>query len=194
MLLYVYSSDDFEFISHSVVNGPGRRNVLHLQGCSIRCPGCFSRHTWDSNQGLAMRTEYLANLLLHNSPDGITISGGEPFDQQKALVDLCANLRDIDSEVSIIAFSGYPWKKIKDSPAIPLLDAVIAGSYIANRKTQEGLRGSDNQEVVLTSDRHSLEEFAGENSIEFLIDSDSVTITGFPDENVVTSVQRLLED
>ena len=62
--------------------GPGRRVGVWLQGCSIRCAGCISPDTWDSHVNLTS-TEQLARALAVWSPeaDGLTVSGGEPFDQ-----------------------------------------------------------------------------------------------------------------
>ena len=43
--------------------------------------------------------------------DGITISGGEPFDQPDALFELLARIRS-QTEADILVFTGYPWTKV----------------------------------------------------------------------------------
>jgi anaerobic ribonucleoside-triphosphate reductase activating protein len=74
--------------------GPGKRIGIWLQGCSIRCPGCISADTWSATEGLTT-TEAVIEALLPWLPDaeGITISGGEPFDQPEALQILLRELR-----------------------------------------------------------------------------------------------------
>ena len=74
--------------------GPGRRIGIWFQGCSIRCSGCMSRDTWE----LAASRMPVAALLAQIGPwlpqaDGVTISGGEPFDQPLALEVLVRGLR-----------------------------------------------------------------------------------------------------
>jgi anaerobic ribonucleoside-triphosphate reductase activating protein len=65
--------------------GPGRRIGIWLQGCSIRCPGCISADTWAAAQGQTT-TEAVVDAIILWLPDaeGITVSGGEPFDQPEA--------------------------------------------------------------------------------------------------------------
>jgi anaerobic ribonucleoside-triphosphate reductase activating protein len=62
--------------------GPGRRVGVWLQGCSIRCQGCISVDTWIKDRGITTVDEVVTALQLWLSrADGITVSGGEPFDQ-----------------------------------------------------------------------------------------------------------------
>jgi anaerobic ribonucleoside-triphosphate reductase activating protein len=62
--------------------------------------------------------------------DGITISGGEPFDQPDALFELTARIRS-KTEADILVFTGYPWASIRDmvgtSPA--MIDALVTGPF-----------------------------------------------------------------
>ena len=76
--------------------GPGRRIGIWFQGCSIRCPGCISMDTWAPGRGITTIDE-VVNAVAQWLPvaDGITISGGEPFDQPIALLDLLGRLRSL---------------------------------------------------------------------------------------------------
>ncbi|MGG7582215.1 4Fe-4S cluster-binding domain-containing protein [Rhizobium sp. Nf11,1] len=69
--------------------GPGRRIGIWFQGCSIRCPGCISADTWTTGKGTTTLEE-VVNTLQPWLPEaeGVTVSGGEPFDQQEALQSL----------------------------------------------------------------------------------------------------------
>src|SRR5690606_36357446 len=98
--------------------GPGRRLGIWFQGCSIRCPGCISADTWDGSAGATA----LAALLTEadawvSQADGITISGGEPFDQPDALFEFLNHLK-LERNQDVLVYSGYPFEKIKNTAAI----------------------------------------------------------------------------
>ena len=74
----------------SRVNGPGLRSVIWVQGCTRGCPGCFNPHTHPHDPRHLLDPEALAQRLMRvPDTDGITLSGGEPFEQAAA----CAVLR-----------------------------------------------------------------------------------------------------
>ena len=86
--------------------------------------------------------------------EGITISGGEPFDQPDALFALLARIRS-QTEADILVFTGYPWAAISgmllSSPAS--IDALVTGPFDINERQTLALRGSDNQELHLITDK-----------------------------------------
>jgi anaerobic ribonucleoside-triphosphate reductase activating protein len=131
--------------------GPGRRIGIWLQGCSIRCPGCISMDTWAPSRGITTIDE-VVNAIAQWMPtaDGITISGGEPFDQPVALMDLLGRLRSL-TEADVLVFTGHPWIKVWETvDAFPgLIDALVTGPFDVNQSQTLALRGSDNQELHL---------------------------------------------
>lgn len=144
------------------VLGPGRRIGLWLQGCSIRCKGCVSQDTWPADAAKAMPVKALIDWcrrVSHDGLDGVTISGGEPFDQPKALAALLTQLdawrtaagRDFD----ILCYSGYPLKTLekKHPKILARLDALIPEPYADGRPLGALWRGSDNQTLVTLSTR-----------------------------------------
>lgn len=135
--------------------GPGRRIGVWFQGCSIRCPGCISRDTWDTQTGQTSVEEVLTALkpwVL--TAEGLTVSGGEPLDQPQALEELLSAWRRM-SGTSVLLFTGYefplaePW--LKRHP--DLVDAVVAGPYRQEAGQTLALRGSDNQTLHILSAR-----------------------------------------
>ncbi|MFJ2462502.1 4Fe-4S single cluster domain-containing protein [Pseudomonas sp. NPDC087615] len=131
--------------------GPGRRIGIWFQGCSIRCPGCISADTW----GPWHRRLSLEQLLEQITPwlheaEGITISGGEPFDQFDALRSLLEGLRRL-SELDILVYSGYSLEQLNESllQTKGLIDALISDPYIEALSQTMALRGSDNQRLSL---------------------------------------------
>ena len=68
--------------------GPGTRFVVWTQGCPRSCPGCMTAASQQMNGGFFADTKQLAEEILQSGRHGLTISGGEPFLQAKALADL----------------------------------------------------------------------------------------------------------
>jgi anaerobic ribonucleoside-triphosphate reductase activating protein len=133
--------------------GPGRRIGFWLQGCSIRCEGCMSRDTWKSVQGKPLEETLTTISPWLRVADGITISGGEPFDQAPALTALLEALRS-RFPGDILVYSGYEFPDLEAnfSDALLNIDALISGPYDARQATALPLRGSANQQLhMLTS-------------------------------------------
>lgn len=140
--------------------GPGRRIGIWFQGCSIRCPGCISRDTWDKGQGKTSIQAVLQALDLWRArADGLTISGGEPFDQPEALEEILRGWRTA-SDASVLIFTGYEFNQV--APWLEqhrgLADALVAGPYLHKAPQTLALRGSDNQTLHILSERGT--EFA----------------------------------
>lgn len=144
------------------VLGPGRRIGLWLQGCSIRCRGCVSQDTWERDAG---RNMPLATLLAWckrvsaEQFDGVTISGGEPFDQPRALAALLTQLHDWREQraldFDILCYSGYPLARLQKRHAglLAALDAIIPEPYGDALPEGQIWRGSRNQTLVPLSPR-----------------------------------------
>ncbi|WP_292927709.1 4Fe-4S single cluster domain-containing protein [Novosphingobium sp. PASSN1] len=133
--------------------GPGNRLGVWFQGCSIQCPGCISRDTWEFGTGLVEIELLLAHIAAYADADGLTVSGGEPFDQPEALCRLLKHWREVSSG-TVLVFTGFeladvaPW--LKANPG--LVDALVTGRYRSEVPQTKALRGSDNQRLVLLTD------------------------------------------
>lgn len=138
----------------SIVDGPGFRYVVFVQGCPHRCPGCHNpeSHDFDAGQDMTVQEifeEFKQNEHLH----GITLSGGEPFCQAPALVELVKLVRGLGKDV--MAFSGWTYEELlaKNDPAVnellDLTDILVDGRYEeAERNLTLVYRGSENQRVI----------------------------------------------
>lgn len=142
----------------SRANGPGLRAVVWFQGCSLGCPGCFNPATHDPGGGDECDTETLAAEILARAAriEGLSVSGGEPFQQPEALLDLLQRLAA--ASLSRLVFSGYTLAEIQALPLGPAtlrhVDVLIAGRYHAAQRTGHGLLGSANQQIhLLTATR-----------------------------------------
>lgn len=72
-----------------LVDGPGIRVVVFMQGCSLRCAYCHNPDTWDTGSGQEITVEELLNKVkrykgfFSASGGGVTVSGGEPLLQSQ---------------------------------------------------------------------------------------------------------------
>ena len=67
-------------VSNSIVDGPGFRYAIFVQGCPHNCKGCHNPNTHDFNGGKIVDTEVIINQIGEDPLlDGVTFSGGEPF-------------------------------------------------------------------------------------------------------------------
>lgn len=129
--------------------GPGQRLGIWFQGCSIRCKGCVSADTWGTGKG-GVSVDEIMNVISPwlKEAQGITISGGEPFDQPDALIHLLRQIRSKTS-LDILIYSGHPFEKI--APIVErcqgTIDALISDPYDENAPQILALRGSDNQRL-----------------------------------------------
>ena len=130
--------------------GPGDRIGLWVQGCSIRCPGCISADTWAAKKGRTSVTavrETMTGWIA--KADGITISGGEPLDQARALEELLQQIRP-QFAGDVLLFTGYPTDKTLAHPLIKtgFIDAVVPEPFDRAASQTLALRGGDNQPLV----------------------------------------------
>lgn len=138
--------------------GPGQRIGIWLQGCSIGCRGCVSRDTWTADETRSIPVAGVVDAcrrLCPDGPDGITISGGEPFEQPAALAALVHELREWGVELrrddlDLLCYSGLTMRTLraKHRSLLALIDAVIPEPFVEHRPVGGPWRGSDNQPVV----------------------------------------------
>ncbi|MEV4558703.1 4Fe-4S cluster-binding domain-containing protein [Kitasatospora sp. NPDC049285] len=139
--------------------GPGRRLGVWFQGCTLACPGCMSRHTWEHGAGRELTVEQFTTLwrdALADGVDGLTVSGGEPLEQPAALADLLAaadrERQSAGAEADLLVYTGRELADVRADPAcaaaLARADAVITGRYLAGQPTDLVWRGSANQRIV----------------------------------------------
>jgi anaerobic ribonucleoside-triphosphate reductase activating protein len=169
--------------------GPGLRSVLWVQGCPFNCPGCFSVDWIPQTINELWETNELAKLLVCNDFEGLTISGGEPFAQAGALVDLIRIIRTLRPDYTFIVYTGFEIEKIRADKSsgdkvqlLNLIDVLIDGKYVQYRNDNKGLRGSSNQRVHLLSDRYKNFDFENSQRIqEYYLTDTNLQIVGLPD-------------
>lgn len=142
--------------------GPGRRMGLWVQGCSRRCPGCSARDTWDIDGGKELPVDRVAkeicDAVARCQLDGLTLTGGEPFDQGDALSALVDEVRCHLAGVQgggrrsfdVLVFSGYELEEaMLVSPELwSRVDAAVCGPYRQDVPSLSPLVASGNQRYV----------------------------------------------
>ncbi|MEV4428203.1 4Fe-4S single cluster domain-containing protein [Streptomyces sp. NPDC049602] len=137
--------------------GPGTRAGIWTQGCTIGCAGCVSQDTWAADPGTLVDLAEVQDWLsgLPDPLDGITVSGGEPFQQPEALGALLewvhAWRRERPAPVDVLVYSGYSLARLeKDHSALlGLCDAVLTGPYVERLNTPgPSWKGSSNQRLT----------------------------------------------
>ena len=84
---YVHSLETF-----GLVDGPGVRFIVFLQGCQLRCRYCHNPETWQCGVGKPWTADKLFQRAYryHNywkNNGGITVSGGEPLLQMEFVTE-----------------------------------------------------------------------------------------------------------
>lgn len=183
--------------------GPGRRLGLWLQGCSIRCSGCISSDTWAARAPDLEVTELLECVqpwLLEC--DGVTVSGGEPFEQPEALGELLRALRQ-SKDTNILVYSGRPLEEIRTLSLIQegLIDCLISEPFDARAPQTKYLRGSDNQRMTLLTPRGQdvfgcldRETTAADRRLDVMFDAGgAVWLAGIPLRGDMAKLRLILE-
>jgi anaerobic ribonucleoside-triphosphate reductase activating protein len=171
----------------SRVNGPGLRNAVWVQGCMIRCPGCFNPATHAHNANTLFDPELLADQLALDV-EGVTILGGEPFEQAAACALFARRARELGA--SVVTYSGYTtaYLRAADAPEVHQLlaatDLLIAGPFVERRAHDgRGWHGSSNQEFVYLTSRYDdkvREQFDTVPLVEARADGVTMDWTGIP--------------
>lgn len=172
------------FEPRSLVNGPGVRAVLWVQGCGRRCPGCFNPNFLPRDGGREVEVGEVLDWTAAAGAsglepvEGVTFSGGEPFDQAPALAAVARGVRE--RGLGVVVFTGHSWADLRtgNGPGwqdlVAASDLLIAGPYEAGNPGTHPLLSSGNQELVHVTGRYrEAVAWAGERRrVEFRIGGD----------------------
>ncbi len=143
-------------VAESIVDGPGFRYTLFVQGCPHNCPGCHNPKTHDFAGGYDRDTDDILSEILDNPLlDGVTFSGGEPMCQAKSLSELAEKIHN--AGLNVVCYSGYTIEYLiehsnDENGYMDLLnniDYLIDGPFIMSLKSYDcRFRGSTNQRII----------------------------------------------
>ena len=160
------------FTNESVVDGPGIRVVVFVQGCDNACENCHNPESWDISGGDEHTVRDVIKMVktatgasrrrkfhmvkgsdASSKIRGVTFSGGEPFLQAGALVKIANAAKRMGLDITV--YTGYTYEELCTRPdediqtLLALADYLIDGPYI-HKMRDIGLkfRGSTNQRVI----------------------------------------------
>ncbi|WP_432976410.1 4Fe-4S single cluster domain-containing protein [Dactylosporangium sp. CA-233914] len=181
-----------------MAEGPGERTALWVQGCTIRCPGCFNPHLWTFRGGEPAPTRAVLDRVLAAGTEGLTLLGGEPFDHAAPLAVIAAGVRAAGR--SVMTFSGYTTAQLNRAvhsgrtdvaALLEATDLLIAGPYVAALVDRHRpWAGSTNQEFVQRSDRIRVAEaVATRDRLEITVAPDGVlSVNGWADDETLDAL------
>ncbi|PYG87074.1 anaerobic ribonucleoside-triphosphate reductase activating protein [Ruminiclostridium sufflavum DSM 19573] len=143
-------------INESIADGPGIRLVIFAQGCKHKCKGCHNPETHSFEGGELVDTDKILKDIRRNSLlDGVTLSGGDPFEQAGAFAELAREVRKMGKNV--ITYTGYTFEQlIKYSSEregykelLENTDILVDGPFILEKKSlMLKFKGSENQRII----------------------------------------------
>ena len=89
-----------------LVDGPGIRTVVFLNGCNLRCKYCHNPEMWCMQKN-NMTVDKLVEKIIRNKPyfrrnnGGVTFSGGEPLLQIDFLIEVCKKLKEENIHIAV---------------------------------------------------------------------------------------------
>lgn len=143
-------------VEESIVDGPGIRFVIFTQGCRHNCLDCHNVQTHSFDGGRLISIESIISKIQKNPLlDGVTFSGGEPFEQAKVLSGLATELKRLGHH--IITYTGYTYEHIVENAEkmegwMALLhetDILIDGPFKTEKRNLSlRFKGSENQRII----------------------------------------------
>ena len=170
--------------------GYGKRIGVWVRGCARGCPECISPEL-QTYEGREIEVEEIIRRIPKNlRVDGLTISGGEPFDQAEGIAEL---IRWFEKNYcgDILVFTGYTYEELARSQDRSIQDilervaVLVDGPYVAELNNGIGLRGSTNQRLIIKKyrDRYADAE-RREREVQFIREDDSLIQIGIPPAEV----------
>jgi len=185
--------------------GYGKRIGVWMQGCSIRCAGCVSRDTWTTSAEYATTIADLRQAMLpwFTVTDGVTISGGEPFDQPEPLASLIDLIRK-NCTGDVLVYSGYSHEHLQRShrKILNRIDVLITEPYDLHSGQMLALRGSDNQKIFLLTDlarrRYPLDineqRWNDTRRMDLVVEGEMAWLVGIPKPGDMQRLRSKLEE
>ena len=152
-------------VSDSIVDGPGLRMTVFVQGCLHGCDGCHNPGALPLDGGREVTAEeLLAELDSNPLLDGVTLSGGEPLMQAGALIPFAEGVRARGLDLAV--YTGWTFEELlagaggglgsggaggaKDILALlGFASTLVDGPFLKEQKTMLlPFRGSKNQRIL----------------------------------------------
>jgi anaerobic ribonucleoside-triphosphate reductase activating protein len=173
-----------EIVPSSAIYGVGNRFVIWVQGCSLRCVGCWNTAMWEFGLGDDLSVDTLLQSITNTTDiEGVTILGGEPFDQYVDLLLLAKNIKA--AGLTLMLYTGYELSELHAKAQTEILaytDILITGRYVqSQRNTNLQWIGSENQSIHFLTAAYRDYKLQDSNYVEIHIDEfGKIQMLGFP--------------
>lgn len=140
---------------YDVANGPGIRTSFFVTGCDANCKNCFNEdymsfsfgETWTKKE-----TKKIIEYLKLDEVEGLSILGGEPFENTLDLLEIIRDIRK-HSDKSIWIYSGFTYEILSKIPVtrelLSYCDVLVDGLFVEELKDLRlKFRGSSNQRII----------------------------------------------
>lgn len=130
-----------------LVDGPGIRVVIFLQGCNLRCLYCHNPETWNTKANTLMSVDEIVDIILKyksyiQKNGGVTFSGGEPLLQSEFIYECARKLKQHNIHICIDTSGvGTNYEKLID-----LVDLFIVDVKAIDEKEYKYITGYDIKE------------------------------------------------
>lgn len=190
-----------KILPQSKVNGPGNRCVVWLQGCGIRCPHCMNQEFLPREPRKEITVSELYETIASMPEiEGVTYSGGEPFEQAKGLYYLSRKLKE--KGLTIMSYSGNTYSDLASrndryiSSLLSILDVLVDGGFDADKAASLPWRGSRNQKVHFLTGKYKRYERDIDREgvdMEFSLMGSDVTVTGNFNGDLLQDIREKLK-
>jgi len=144
------------YIEDSIVDGPGVRFVIFVQGCPHYCPGCHNPGAQDFKGGFDADIYKIADKIIRSRTSKLTFSGGEPFCKARELAKIARLVETGKRGVEIITYTGYLYEELLEmaktdigvKDLLTVTNYLVDGKFEQDKKTFDWFyRGSSNQRI-----------------------------------------------
>lgn len=137
----------------SIVDGEGIRTVIWFQGCLHHCKECHNPETWNFDGGIEFDVEEIkAEIKNLKYQKGVTLSGGDPFFQPIAALEIAKYAHSLG--LNVWCYTGFTFEELLDEDIdkkefLKNIDVLIDGRFeIAKKSLACKFRGSTNQRII----------------------------------------------
>ena len=146
----------YGLVTDSIVDGPGFRTAIFVQGCPYHCEGCHNPDSQPFEGGTVWTLDDVEKKFTNNPLlSGITLSGGEPAEQAAPCAELAR--RAHQKGLNVWTYTGSTLENLTeraqtDDALKQLLaetDVLVDGPFIlAQRSLELDFCGSKNQRLI----------------------------------------------
>ena len=141
---------------YDIANGEGIRTSLFVTGCTHCCYNCFNEEYQDFSAGeewTESDTEKLLSYVKAPACSGLTLLGGEPFQNIEGLIPLVDRVLEVAPQKPIWVYSGYTYEEILGCPnkrqLLERCHILVDGKFVDElRDPALAFRGSSNQRII----------------------------------------------